>query len=164
MFTPKHNTAIDMLITFVPNAGTSALSLDYGGTDNTRPFQTDLCNNNLQADYAHISKQIRGSEKKKRDKLLERIEFVRIFNAVNIDTSVIFVDDCESREFLSSIRNSCTARERKSLFKKFLLGSTRKKCCGYYETFRVGQTGEIDPRNVSMSHTQGRKDRESHFA
>jgi len=56
MFISKYNAAIDTLITFVPNAGTSALSLDCRDTDNTRWFQTDLYNN-LSTNYACVSKQ-----------------------------------------------------------------------------------------------------------
>lgn len=59
MFIFEHNTAIDMLITFVPNTGTSALSLDYRDTDNTRRFQTDLYNNNLYSDYSRACAYIK---------------------------------------------------------------------------------------------------------
>jgi len=59
MFISEYNTATDTFITYVPNTGTSALSLDYRDTDNARQFQTDLYNNNLHADYACVCTYIK---------------------------------------------------------------------------------------------------------
>lgn len=67
MFISEYNTAIDTLITFVPNAGTSALSLDYRDTDNARRFQTDLYNNNLYSDYVHACAYIKRLEDLKKE-------------------------------------------------------------------------------------------------